>query len=116
MADEAKTRLEEFIDRVEAYQSAVDLLLTAIVQEGIKPDYTPAFKALVESCTQLKRQPTNSPVTDSTPTAAGFYWCVHKATGKVTSEVVDNLRSPTRSFKDYFWIGPVAANQSAITT
>lgn len=128
VADEVKTKVDVLIDRVEAYQSAVDLLLTAIVQEGIRPDYTPEFKSLCESANLLRRQPANStaPFNGPGPRIPGFYWCIHKESGKVTvGELVvepDKTLSfhfpvanvvSYRSFQHYFWIGPLRNTHSS---
>jgi hypothetical protein len=120
IADDIKAKVDNLIDRIEAYQSAVDLLLTAIVQEGVRPDYTPEFKALAESANLLRRQPVNSiPFNGSGPVIPGFYWCVHKETGKVTvGELVKETDGfcfhfpvantlSSRSFNQYFWVGPL---------
>ena len=132
IADDVKARVDKLIDRIEAYQSAVDLLLTAIVQEGIRPDYTPEFKALMDSANLLRRQPSGTstqPFNGPGPTIPGFYWCIHKESGKM---VVGELSRETtgglafhypyansvrnENFKNYFWIGPLRPQSKPITS
>jgi hypothetical protein len=122
VANDVKAKVENLISRLEAYQSAIELLLAAFVQEGVKPDCTPDFRALADSANHMRRQPANlpNPFNGHGPTVVGFYWCVHKTTGKVTVgelvkddqgfvfhyPIVSSIRQD--AFKDYYWVGPVS--------